>query len=93
MKFNLSYLALLVVLPGLVCAGTYKSFAKEVSFVEAYETERYVAQRMHSYDLIWSDKTGKFEANVVTSGKPLIIEQLENNPKQAPEANIKALAI
>ena len=62
MKLRLSHLALLVALPSVVCAGSYMSFAKEVRFVTASESERLVVKQAHSYDLAWSKTAGKFEA-------------------------------
>jgi len=69
------------------------SFAKEVRFVNAAQSERLVVKRLHSYDLTWNQTAGKFEAQAVMNENPLIIDQPLQEPSPAPEINHRALAI
>lgn len=93
MKLRLSHLVLLIALPSVVCAGSYVSFAKEVRFVTASNSERLVVKKTHSYDLVWNKTVGKFEAKTVINGEPLIMDQPLQAPSQVLDTNRRALAI
>ena len=93
MKFRLSHLVLLIALPSIVFAGTYATFAKEVRYVPAIEAEPVISRQSHSYGLVWNDAVGKFEAQAMTRGEPLILDQQLDTPSRAPKVNVRELAI
>ena len=93
MKLRLPHLALLIALPSAVYAGSHGSFTKEVRFVDASSIERVVLKRPASYDLVWNESTGKFNAITVINGKPLRMDTSPKEESPAPEINYQALAI
>ena len=94
MKHRLFQIALLVAVSSSAAfAGPYSSSVKELSFFDAIESERRLTTQSNSYDLIWDDASGKFEAHLIEEGESILLNKPQAETSPVPELDDRALAI